>query len=356
MGGNGIEYGSENAFVEAWVCPREYSFDKSAFVNQMDNDWKGFFLGISYRGEAVASFYAGDKRHDCMSPKSLPLAKWSHVAVACRKGAGIELFVNGKSVAKTLFEEPLLIPPQTPLVIRKTQAKSLAVYTSPRSEQYKVWMRFNGLMDELKITGTVPDENSLQNRIAATGKFGIKGLNLPQYPSADIPQGAFGAYYTRLRYDVEEWESLWRVGEHPDIVVRFPYLPSTFTIDLGVEARLSRFNMVPWWQFLYTYHPRTFEVYGTASRNPGDDLNGGDWTLIGKFGSWKPSGDDPVVVTADDQNYAWPGGENFDIKVSEDQPNPYFPIRIVRFRIMSTWADVQTYAIDELSIWGETIK
>jgi hypothetical protein len=133
-------------------------------------------------------------------------------------------------------------------------------------------------------------------------------------------------------------------------------LPSTFTIDLGVEARLSRINMVPWWAWLYAGHPRAFEIYGTASRNPGDDLNGGDWTLIGKFDSWKPSGDDPLVVTDDDVNYTWPGGENFDIKASDEQSNPYFPVRMVRFKILKTWGDGNSYSIDELFIWGEIIK
>jgi hypothetical protein len=139
----------------------------------------------------------------------------------------------------------------------------------------------------------------------------------------------------------------------PDI----PSFPSTFTIDLGVEARLSRFNLIPWITWIYTSHVREFEVYGTASRNPGDDLTGGDWTLIGKFRSWKPSGDDPLVVTEDDRNYAWPGGENFDIEASEDQPSPYFPVRIVRFKILNTWENGEKYySIDELSIWGDIIK
>jgi hypothetical protein len=133
--------------------------------------------------------------------------------------------------------------------------------------------------------------------------------------------------------------------------------PSTFTIDLGVEARLSRFNMIPWIFWIYTSHVREFEVYGTASRNPGDDLNGGDWALIGKYKSWKPSGEDPLVITDDDRNYAWPGGENFDVKASEDQPNPYFPVRIVRFKIMNTWENGEKqYSIDELSIWGDIVK
>jgi hypothetical protein len=135
-------------------------------------------------------------------------------------------------------------------------------------------------------------------------------------------------------------------------------LPSTFTIDLGVEAKLSRINMVPWWSWIYALYPREFEIYGTSSRNPGDDLSsGGDWTLIGKFESWKPSGDDPLVVTQDDINYAWPGGENFDVKASDEQPNPYFPVRMVRFRILSLWdGSTNAYSIDELFIWGEIVN
>jgi hypothetical protein len=134
-------------------------------------------------------------------------------------------------------------------------------------------------------------------------------------------------------------------------------MPSTFTIDLGVEAKLSRINMVPWYYSIYGGYPKEFEVYGTSSRNPGDDLSpGGDWTLIGKFESWKPSGDDPVIVTQDDINYIWPGGENFDVKASDEQPNPYFPVRMVRFKILKLWGGGTWYSIDELFIWGEIIN
>jgi hypothetical protein len=148
----------------------------------------------------------------------------------------------------------------------------------------------------------------------------------------------------------------WRNLFYPEVLS----LPSLFTIDLGVEAKLSRFNMVPSWQFIYTAYPREFEVYGTASDNPGDNLSpGGDWTLIGKFKSWKPSGDDLLMVTTDDQNYAWPGGENFDIKPSPEQPNPYFTVRMIRFRIMVAYKKSDSsiaYGIDELTLWGEIIK
>jgi hypothetical protein len=77
-------------------------------------------------------------------------------------------------------------------------------------------------------------------------------------------------------------------------------VPGSFTLDLGVEVKLSRFNMVPFWEGLYVQNPKKIELYGTTSLRPGDDFEGGDWTLIGKFESWKPSGDDPLLVTDDD--------------------------------------------------------
>lgn len=133
-------------------------------------------------------------------------------------------------------------------------------------------------------------------------------------------------------------------------------LPNYFTIDLGVTAKISRFNLIPWWALIYTNFPRIFEVYGSSIQNPGDDLNGSEWKLIGKFQSYKPSGEDPAVITDDDLNFAWPGGENFDVKPSEYQADPYFPVRVIRFKIIKLWNDEDRYSIDELSIWGEIVK
>ncbi|MEA4916086.1 DUF4959 domain-containing protein [Proteiniphilum sp.] len=133
-------------------------------------------------------------------------------------------------------------------------------------------------------------------------------------------------------------------------------LPSLFTIDLGVTAKISRFNFVPWWTWVYTLYPRRFEVYGTASLNPGDDLTGDEWKLLGEFNSYKPSGEDPGVITGEDNSFIWPNGENFDVKASERQPDPYFPVRIIRFKILQNWNNGDQYSIDELSIWGEIVK
>ena len=133
-------------------------------------------------------------------------------------------------------------------------------------------------------------------------------------------------------------------------------LPSTFTIDLGVTAKISRINLVPWWAWLFAGHPREFEVYGSPLLSPRDDIFGSDWQLLGHFNAYKPSGDDPGVVTQEDTDFVWPGGENFDVEPSEEQPNPYFPVRVIRFRILKTWNDGNQYSIDELTLYGEIVN
>lgn len=132
--------------------------------------------------------------------------------------------------------------------------------------------------------------------------------------------------------------------------------PSYFTIDLGVTAILSRLNMVPWWSWHMPWMPRDFEVYGTTASNPGDDLDGSEWALLGEFHTWKPSGDDPTIITAEDRNHVWPDGANYDVLPSERQPDPYFPVRILRFKILRAFAEGDGYSIDELTVWGQIIE
>lgn len=139
--------------------------------------------------------------------------------------------------------------------------------------------------------------------------------------------------------------------------------PRYFTIDLGVIAKLSRLNLVPWWWMIYETTPRNFEIYGTLSLNPGDDLTGDEWQLIGQFETYKPSGNDPRTITQEDIDFAWPGGFNIDIKPSDIQPDPYFSVRIIRFKIISNWRntdgtteDDDGFSIDELTFWGTIEK
>ena len=56
-------------------------------------------------------------------------------------------------------------------------------------------------------------------------------LRLPSGPSGP---GRFGAYYTKLRYNLQ-WDQLWRIGPHADVVVRFDEFGHRFVFWRGTS-------------------------------------------------------------------------------------------------------------------------
>lgn len=242
----GITQTPDNLFIEAWVAPQEYSFNLSAIVDQERAFEEGFFFGINQDGQLVGALSAGGKWQTCVTKEALPQAKWTHVAFAFNPSSGLRLFLNGTCIASQAIEGALNWNPNLPLSIGKTQTKQTPTYTEgPSSKTVKSWMRFSGLIDELRISSDIPDEKQLAKEIQKAGKAGEQALPIPQMPSADIPQGPFGAYYTRLRY-TDGWEALWKTGEYPDIVVRFPDSPVKYIFWRGtgyIPAIVSENNI-----------------------------------------------------------------------------------------------------------------
>lgn len=251
----GITAIPKTLFIEAWVAPLEYSFNVSAIVNQQNGNDRGFLLGINQNGQLVASFYTEGKQQICISDEFIPILKWSHVACAYQEGKGLQLFINGMPIKSLSFTEKPTVCPECPLVIGKNQKKDLPAFTEQKKGKKEIEMRFNGLIDELKISEVIPDAEELQQQVKRIGKVGVQALQPQQMPSVDIPQGAFGAYYTRLRYS-PGWEALWRVGDYPDVVVRFPDSPVKYVFWRGtgyIPAIVSENNIWMSDQSLETY-------------------------------------------------------------------------------------------------------
>jgi hypothetical protein len=242
---------SRTLFVEAWICPQQYSFNYDAIVHQTDSQWKGLSFGMTYQGKIAAVLYADGKQQVCYSTAEVPLLKWSHIAMAYQEGKGIELFLNGKPVGKLSFAGQIIFSvvsdtEKHPLIIGHCPLKQLALYTAPKREENKGIMRFSGLLDELKITDKIPYNNDGGVNVEHLEKAGVQALQFPKLPGSEIKQGTFGAFYTRLKYDDDAWESLWRTSEHPDIVVRFPDKPFKFVFWRGtsyVPAVVSENNI-----------------------------------------------------------------------------------------------------------------
>lgn len=134
-------------------------------------------------------------------------------------------------------------------------------------------------------------------------------------------------------------------------------LPHNITWDLGRTVKLSRIKFWPRnhvddrWK---RGHPKIFEIWGSMSPNPTGELDG-SWIPLGRFESLKPSGPG-TQITQEDIAFAQSGIE-FDFAVSDFAPNPYTPIRYIRFRTITTYANTSfsTVHLLEVSFWGELL-
>lgn len=153
-------------------------------------------------------------------------------------------------------------------------------------------------------------------------------------------------------------------GWHTDGADR---LPLFFTIDLGVEAKLSRFKL--WGRETYEYghyNIKFFEVWGSVApkigkyedywedpnnleEEPGENWEtDGTWELLGDFYTFKPSGE-MTPVTNDDRTYAKNG---FEFTIPLDKKN----VRYLRFKMKANWSGGKDVHISELSFWGDNTR
>lgn len=132
-------------------------------------------------------------------------------------------------------------------------------------------------------------------------------------------------------------------------------LPHTITWDLGRTVKLSRLKYWPRkhaddrWN---RGHAKVFEVWGSNSPNPTGEMDG-SWIRLGRFESTKPSGPG-TQITQEDIDFASAGIE-FEFGVTDFAPEPFTPVRYLRFKTISTFANASfsTVHILELSLWGE---
>src|SRR5690554_475243 len=135
-------------------------------------------------------------------------------------------------------------------------------------------------------------------------------------------------------------------------------LLSTLTWDLGKSVKLSRIKLWPRnhaddrWK---RGHPKVFEIWGSNSPNPTGEMDD-SWIPLGRFESLKPSGPG-TQITQEDIAFAQEGIE-FDFGITDFAPEPFTPIRYIRFRTISTYANASfsTTHILEISFWGELLN
>jgi len=125
-------------------------------------------------------------------------------------------------------------------------------------------------------------------------------------------------------------------------------VPAPFTIDLGVNAKLSRIVMFQRF-FSSDYYnwgnPKQFEVYISATR-PAQNGDWSGWTKIMDCEIIKPSG--LPVGTSNDEDIAL-AEEGHEFAFPLDLP----PARYIRIKILSTWGGTTFTHPAEIDVFGE---
>jgi hypothetical protein len=209
--------------VEAWIAPQEYSWNWTGIVDQEKGHREGFSFGIDYVGRVGLMMALDGEWRGVISDTGVPLLEWTHVAATYDPDAGIAVFINGRPVGQEpVTGEP--VPSNEELWIGMSHTKQWPALTVFELSKIPSNMLFDGLIDEVKLYAGALNHDAVLASFRAVVPDNPQPLQRRKLPSLPEGPGAFGAYYTRLKY-AEEWDRLWRVSDHPDIVIRFDESP-----------------------------------------------------------------------------------------------------------------------------------
>jgi len=137
-------------------------------------------------------------------------------------------------------------------------------------------------------------------------------------------------------------------------------LPQWQTWTLNQTIKMSRFKFWQYsaypWQY---YNPDEFELWGSMDPNP-DGSWDESWIPLGKFecAKLKPSGLPFGEMTDEDIAFSR-NGFDFELEENEFAPNPFVPVRYLRFKtnsiLLGRPATTMVY-LSEITIWGQIIN
>ncbi|THV40165.1 GH32 C-terminal domain-containing protein [Glycomyces buryatensis] len=225
--------------IEAWVAPRSYEWGDggkpSVIVNQQDrNANRGYELGMGRFGTLTFGIGDGTAWHSLTSPDGAELPKdaWTHIVGVYDGDAGsLALYRNGEQIAAT--EVPaggFIAAADADLIVgRHNDAAPVGPFSANM---------FNGLIDELDITRTVPTGEE----IAASYASGLDGEGNP-------PEAETG--YDRSRYDGDRYRPQYHFLP-PEHWMNEPHAPFYYN---GQYHLFYQFNpQGPFWHQIHWGH------------------------------------------------------------------------------------------------------
>ncbi len=211
--------------VEAWVALGAYPWNWCPIISQADSEQNGWFFGVDAQGHIGLHMATENNWRKCKSDDILPLKKWVHVAGIYESGHGLKVFINGKESGAIVFSEPPAAAPGQDVRIGIPQEPVRpAHYVGDGAGTIPSWYALDGIIDEISVYNKALKPESLPGYALSNQSIPEPEFAVRRMPSGPDGPGTFGAYYAKLKY-YKEWDDLWRISDHPDVVVRFDDSP-----------------------------------------------------------------------------------------------------------------------------------
>jgi hypothetical protein len=196
-------------------------------------------LGVDKSGHLGLKVSVGGKWEEVTSAKAIELYRWTHVAGTFDKTSGqMRIYIDGVEVGSRSVAKEGVSVADSDVLIGRNNSKLRPTDPVRHDATLPTLYGFDGLIDEVMIYGQALSSSEIAESYDRNKPIDLQrnepAMQKRVLPSGPSDVGRFGAYYTKLSY-YETWDNLWRVSEHPDVVVKFDELPVSVVFWRGTS-------------------------------------------------------------------------------------------------------------------------
>jgi len=211
--------------IEAWIAQGAYPWNWCPVITQQRDEQAGYAFSVGPRGQIRLEVAVDGQWRSCTSEDwVLPLRKWMHIAATFDSAQGITLYVNGKKAGTLEVQGPAAFAPDIDLRIGANHKLMKPSNIHREHGTVASFWCLDGAIDELRVHNRALAPAEVARSFAAAAPPPDCEIQARRMPSGPKGPGRFGAVYCKLSY-YEQWDALWRVDEHPDVLVRFDRSP-----------------------------------------------------------------------------------------------------------------------------------
>jgi hypothetical protein len=210
--------------AEAWVALATYPWNWAPLLDHERDGSQGYYFGIGPEGHAGLQLAVDGVWQTCRTERAVPLRKWTHVAASFDPQSGVTMYVDGAPAGTCAVRGTFASIDRLDLLIGMNHEKRVPSNPVRPQATLATWYTLDGIVDEIKLYAGARAAADIKRDVAAITPPDTPDIPPRRMPSGPAGPGRFGAYYTKLAY-YPEWDALFRVSDHPDIVVQFDGSP-----------------------------------------------------------------------------------------------------------------------------------